>query len=296
MLQASISMDSLPASTAGNGAAPAGDASVPSPPTSQPPSQSVGKTFATMDAPYLRYLEAISHGARHGRFSDDEPMRMAGYMRELIQGLDGIGPVTDDYNLNGLWNVAHQPVAQIIDIGLDCSIREGATLGLNVRRRLSPAEIDLFTEGLHICVPDVHTRILAVCLPSVGKLNPVAGSSMVWKLLFTRFMGVEVGLRPSDMGLLLGRLTAAADSSGWPSSVHTDLARQPLLRSWQHLRPNIFVFGRGEGGSLVSAGCYRGRRPLSSAAPYMGEHRELSNICLALLKGFHAPSRSAPAG
>lgn len=98
-------------------------------------------------------------------------------------------------------------------------------------------------------------------------------------MLFAHLMGVEVGLRPSDVELLLERFTHRHVLH--PDLPGADLLESYDLRLWQDIRANILTLSDEQCKGTVSAGCYLGRRPLSSAAPYMGKNREMPVLCFA---------------
>lgn len=223
-----------------------------------------------MDAPYLRYLDMISRVKAElnhfGSFTGgDEPGQMAAQLRSLVDGVSRQSVSTDDRAelLGREPTSASQPLAQVIDIGLNGRVREGSALQSKPGHPFNANDMDTFLNGLETHTGDTHTRVLAVRVPATyTRRSPSSG---LWALFLVHLLGVEANIRPHDIFMLLQRFRSTVPRFYLPQ--YDD---RPESISWHRIRPDLVMLTDRSCSSLAAAAHCPMRRQCKDAPFYRG--------------------------
>lgn len=153
------------------------------------------KLYATDSAPYLQYLNSVREDWQEAEVLS----------KHLTLAATLIPTRPDEYFLQG----GHLAVAQILDISVSTDERGNATYGMNntftLRKRLDRPPTDKVEEllqHLRSCEPNVDTRVVVLHREWSFPPDDNGASKAADTLLFCHILGMELGLRPSDVSVL----------------------------------------------------------------------------------------------
>ena len=202
-----------------------------------------GLSLATLDAPYLAYLNACTSEYRLGEFLREALKKR---IKLVAHGNGQVRGTSQGDN-----------VAQIVD--LVSSDRKGLRVGeyvcLEHLRRAYRGElagqvfVEQFLKGMRECKNDVQTRLILLQVYDTNEENKA-----LVDLLFAHLAGVELGMRPQQVDMIaqLGTFDS-----------HDTLLRYPI-------QPDLLYLGDLETDDLHCMGFHLGRRKVGAGEPSLG--------------------------
>ena len=153
------------------------------------------KTYATPNAPYLRYLNSIQKDWQEAKV----------LLGHLTSAVALIPTVSDEYFLQG----GSLTIAQILDISVSTDDQGKSAKKVipisNLRKRHHQPptnDVEEFLRQLRSCGPNIDTRIVVLHREWTVTLDDNGASKAAATLLFCHILGMELGLRPSDVSVL----------------------------------------------------------------------------------------------
>lgn len=214
------------------------------------PSSTAGESFATKDAPYLKYLEGIAHG-----WQEAENLRL--HLSRAIQHIDLWWSATDRRVMS----------AAILDVCVDstgnpATVNTTASLQTSDVRNSQDGTVNVASAGrffkqLHACRPDTHLRIVYARNRRRRFLDHVN------TLLFCHILGIELDLRPAQVCVLIQGLCFTLRAANFQLSRKRIHALGVALDSYLQLRD--------PDGYCTSAAANLGRRKVGDNRPYVGK-------------------------
>jgi hypothetical protein len=212
------------------------------------------QTFATNQAPYIKYLENIKDQWLEAESLDRELKQLTSWVKRYHEPV----PAGRNAKIGEFVNVA-----EILDIHDDVNGRNNAiktsppSLGAYKNLTLpDPRAIENFLGRLRSCESSVHTRIIVL---HSGRGAP--GDRAADSLFFCHILGVELDLPPTDVHNL-----AQLD---YLSNGYVQAAEQPRQRL--PMKPGFVSLGHSEVTRKRSVAAYIGRRKIGTASPHIGE-------------------------
>lgn len=237
-------------------------------PSSSPGTQlSVSETFASQNAQYLQYLDALRPYMRvvNGM---DIAMRV---LQADIAALDQLMELEPSQSttkerradlLAWLDDRGRGSIAHVLDTRTDGKICEHATLRL-ISQHSQVAPVNNFVKSLHECDSDVHTRVILLRRPltfeeleaprskgvmaSFSRFDYIKAAALAWKLLCHHILGVELGIKPPEVEELLSRDFGGVE--------------------WRPTKLDTMMLGDGPQGSISK---YLGPRRIDKGSPFLG--------------------------
>lgn len=201
-------------------------------------------TFATRDAPYIKYLRAINR-------EESWPLR---------RDLHAAAELIEQTKATGSRSAYNCTIAKFLDIR---SSADGKTDNVSKPTALDdggfvvPAarSVTTFLSQLSQCGPDVHTRI-----PYLLDEHTSEDGKFVDGMLFCHILGTVLDLLPTDVQYL-------AQLDG-PMDETRKQARYPHRYP---MKPGYVSVGRAANGRPSVTAAYLGRRKLGDSSPHLGE-------------------------
>lgn len=226
-----------------------------------PTLDSPSETFATLKAPYIKYLSSIKD-----RWKDAEA-----FERELQSLARSVKPSNTPSPPNR--HSGHRvTLAKVFDVrnghnSSGCALGSTPTQTLDAHDgTLDPTRVSKFLRELHTCEPNVHTRIIVL---NSERTNSDAA---VDSLLFCHILGVELDLPLKDVQVL-SQVNESnglfAPFSGWPyyhSLKPGSISCGPSLS----ITPGLQHHDMCENSQKRSVASYLGRRKIGSCSPHLG--------------------------
>lgn len=215
-----------------------------------------GELFATANAPYIRYLDAVARGWQKAE-TLKHTMRTEAAFAQMERSTGVISRITRE-RLPDLLTVA-----AFLDVRPDSSGASGtvdvvaSVKAADLRGRNGDTMADEFFKALRECQSDTHLRIVFLQQP-VNK-DYLAEKHVVY-LLTCHVLGVELNLPPADVYAIL-------EGVG-PDFWHSRRSATARHRLQDMLSSNLHF--RRRKGKRSFSGAYLGRRKVGNNQPYHG--------------------------